>query len=252
MAVREQAARHRRRLGLQGSRNAAGVAAPSGERPLGGRPLAGRVRRARCLAGAGRDLQRGACARTRAADPRARGRKPRRPDADGARDRPTEAAVAVEDPRGGAHLVPALQRTGRRERPRRAVDQGREARRYLLRERAESVVLVREVRRFRDRVGAHRSGRAQAQGDLDARPSDERAGRRCAAAQADHRRVRVQRGLLRRGARGGGEPHRHRERRLARRRYDPCERARYQLRLEGAGPARGRARDAVEARRRAR
>ena len=80
--------------------------------------------------------------------------------------------------------------------------------------------------------------RRAAQGHLDARDPDGREGRRRAAAPPDDRRLRVQRGLLRRGRGPGREPHRPGERRLARREHDARQRARRLVRLEGAGAPR--------------
>ncbi len=78
--------------------------------------------------------------------------------------------------------------------------------------RPEGVVVVRDLRRHGDRARAHRPRRAAAQGHLDARDPDGRAGRRRAPAAPDDRRVRVQRGLPRRRRGAGRESRRSRER----------------------------------------
>ena len=79
-----------------------------------------------------------------------------------------------------------------------------------------------------------------AQGHLDARDPDGRAGRRRAPAAPDDRRARVQRGVPRRRRGAGREPHRSRARRLAGREHDARQRARRVVHLEGAGAPRGR------------
>ena len=179
-------------------------------------------------------------ARRRAAAPRAGGPDARRADVDGARNRGAtrrggcRGSSAPTTCGASCSASPARAATSRASRRVRA-----EERRRVPRDRAEGVVVVRDLRRHGDRAGAHRSGRAAAQGDLDARAPDGREGRRRAPAAPDDGRLRVQRGLLRRGRGAGREPHRSGERGLAGREHDARQRARRLVRVEGAGAARG-------------
>ena len=74
-------------------------------------------------------------------------------------------------------------------------------RRRLAAQRPEGVDVVRPVRRLGPLPRPHRPRRAEAQGHLLPRRRHARARRRGAAARADHRRGRVQRGVLRRRVR---------------------------------------------------
>ena len=157
---------------------------------LGRHPLAGRVRRARRVADAGRDLQRGARPRRRAAAPRAGGRHPRRADVDGARHRGNSVRAGC---RGSS--APTTSGASCSASPARAAT-SRASRRAPRRAAASTASSGQKVwssyATFADMgiaLGAHRSGRAAAQGDLDARDPDGRQGRRRAAAAPDDRRA---------------------------------------------------------------
>ena len=141
------------------------------------------------------------------------------------------------DPLRRGRVVPALQRARRRERPRRALDARREARRHLRRDGTEGLVVVRAVRRLGHRPRPYGRRRSPTPRDLDAGDPDGSEGRGGAAAPPDHRGQRVQRGVPRRG-RGARRPsHRTRERGLAGRQHHARQRARRVVRLEGAGAA---------------
>ena len=96
--------------------------------------------------------------------------------------------------------MPAVQRAGRRLRPRVAGDAGRARRRRVGRHRAEGVDHVGAPRRLRRAARPHRSRRAEAPGHhlLPRRPAPAR--RRGAAAAPHRRRGRLQRGVPRRRA----------------------------------------------------
>ena len=70
---------------------------------------------------------------------------PRRADVDGARHRGAARAVDAADPRRRRHLVPAVQRARRGQRPREPLDARREERRRVPRDRPEGVVVVRDA-----------------------------------------------------------------------------------------------------------
>ena len=103
--------------------------------------------------------------------------------------------------------MPGLLRAERRLRPRRGADPRRPRRRRVADHRPESVDFAGARRRLVLRAGAHRPGSSQAPRPVLPAGADEAAGRAGAADPADHRRLGVQRGLLRRGG------HRRRERR---------------------------------------
>ena len=137
---------HRRGAGVRGARSARGsprtsscrrafaslaeeiawgrrVAGEARRRPLGRHPLAGRVRRARRVAGAGRDLQHGvrAVARAAAGQPgRHQPRRARRCSRTAPTSRSSAGCRAILD--AERDLVPAVQRARRRLRPRVAAD----------------------------------------------------------------------------------------------------------------------------------
>ena len=98
---------------LRGGRDLARVAADLARRALGRGSTGPTSTAGGALDHAGRDLQRGAGPRGLAADPRAGGRDPRRPDVDGARHRGTAGAVDAADPRRRRRVVPAVQRARR-------------------------------------------------------------------------------------------------------------------------------------------
>ncbi len=95
-------------------------------------------------------------------------------------------------------------------------------------QRAEGVDELRPVRRLGRLPRPHRPRRAEATRHLVPRGRHARPGRRGAAAAADHRRVRVQRGVLLRRVRPRRAPHRARERGLADRELDALARAGHQ------------------------
>ena len=86
-------------------------------RPVGRHPLASEYG-GRGVAGPGRDLQHGVRPLAGAATDQPRRHQPRGPDVARARHRRAEGAVAAVDPHRRRDLVPALQRTRRRLRPR--------------------------------------------------------------------------------------------------------------------------------------
>ena len=218
-------------------------------RRLGRHPLAGRVRRARRVVDPGRDLQRGAGARGRAADPRARRRHARRADADRARHRGAAGAVDAAHPRRRRRLVPAVQRARRGERPRGAVRRAPRSGGGMYRVNGQKVwSSYATLRRHGHRAGADRSDRAAAQRDLDARdPDGRRRASRCGPLRQitgdnefnevflDDVEVPVD-NLDRPRARG-----------LACRQHDARQRTGRVVHLEGAGAARGRDRRARRA-----
>ncbi len=106
-----------------------------------------------------------------------------------------------------ARVVPAVLRTGRRQRPRLAVDARRTRRRPLHRQRPEGLVLRRAVLQLGHPDGAHaparsdrRTRRTEARGDLVLPVPDGSARHRDPTAEADDGRGRVRRGVLHRRA----------------------------------------------------
>ena len=129
--------------------------------------------------------------------------------------------------RGLRDLVPALERAGRRLRPRVAADEVR-AGHVLGRldpQRTEGLDDRRAVVALGPDHHAHRSGPAEAPRAHRLRRGHARAGRDRRPAAADHRRRRLQRGVLRRRPRTGRPAHRRHQRRLARRDDDADVRA---------------------------
>ena len=124
-------------------------------------------------------------------------------------------------------VVPAVQRARRRQRPRRRVaTSGRAHRRRLDPQRPEGLDELRAVRRLGPVPRPHQPRRAQAAGHLRLRSST------CASpgvevrpAAPDHRRGRVQRGVLRRRVRPRRPADRPGRRGLARRQLDADPRA---------------------------
>src|SRR5438105_5620168 len=210
----------------------------------------------------GPDLARGVWGQGRAVQPRGdppRGVRPRR-GADargcdrprngrahdpGARHRGAEAALPAEDPLGRRDLVPGLLGAGRGLGSLRRPDARRGAGRTFRRRRAEGVVVVGAHRRLLHPRRSRRPGvagarRAHVRDRRHARP-----GGRGAATAPAHRRVRVQRDLLRRRRGSAREPARRDRRRLAGGHDDAPARA-GDARVRAHGGARGAA---VEARR---
>ena len=131
------------------------------------------------------------------------------------RRRGRQAAPAASDVHRRGRLVPAVQRAGRRLRPRRARHPGRARRRRVGHHRPEGVEHARPHRGPGHARGPHRPRGPQAQGPHLLRPRHARPRRRGPAAAPDHRRGRVQRGLHDRGAGARRRPHRRRRRGLA-------------------------------------
>ena len=113
------------------------------------------------------------------------------------RHRGAEEALPAQDALLRGDLVPGLLGAQRGLGPGLAPDPRGEGRRPLRGQRPEGVDVARPHGRLDDAAGAHRPRGAQAQGHhlLPARHEEPRRHRE--AAQADHRRRRVQRGLLR-------------------------------------------------------
>ena len=188
---RDLPARPRRRRGR--------MAAPHLRRRLRRHPLAGRVRRP----GSHRRAQRGLDARVRAWP------ACRRSSTWSASCSPAARSCTFGTPeqkaqhlaatlRADQRVVPAVQRTRRRQRPRRRCRRGPTRRRPLRRQRAEGVVQRRPLQQLGHPHGPHRSRGAEARGHLVLPVPDGPARRRGPPAEADDRRGRVRRGLLHR------------------------------------------------------
>ena len=215
------------------------MAAHAPRRRLGRDPLAGRVRRARRVAGADRDLQRGARARRRAAAARTGRPQPRRADADGARHRGATPAVDAADPRAAttsgascsasptrAATSPSLT-TRAEKRGGVYVVNGQKVWSSYAEFANWAIALVRT-----DPNAPNHRGISMLAIPMTAE------GRRGPPAAPDHRRERVQRGLPRRRRGPGREPDRPRARGLAGGEHDAGQRARRVVRVEGAGAPR--------------
>ena len=127
------------------------------------------------------------------------------PDAHRVRHRRAAGAVPPRHPARRRALVPGLQRAQRGLRPRQRRRRARRARRRRVgRQRPEGVDVARARVALVLRGRAHRSRLAAPQGPVVPARADGPARRRGAADRADHRRRRVQRGVLRR------RPHRSR------------------------------------------
>ena len=132
-----------------------------------------------------------------------RARRPR-PDAGGAHDRDARHPGA-DRPLRARHrhrpegVVPALQRAGRRLRPRRPPDPRHQGRRRVGRHRPEGVDLRRPGGRPRHAHRPHRRRRAEAPGHHLLRHRHAPEGRRDPAARRDDRPRHVQRGVPRGG-----------------------------------------------------
>lgn len=160
--------------------------------------LPGGPRRSRCAplppGRRGRRAGGGRGARQRPAADRHRPRNGRADDPQ-VRHRGAEAAVPQAPLGGRGGLVSAVQRAGRRVRPRSASHTCRAGGRQLGDQRAEGLDVQRPRGPLGDPHRPHRPGRAQAPGHHVLRLRHDRPGRRGAAAAAGHRRGRVQRGL---------------------------------------------------------
>ena len=183
------------RRGLGPRSLAARVAPAATRRPLGGAVVAEPLVRSR-PAGLGRRR------RPRRAAGRRRGRDPgrRRHDAgwpDDPHPRPRRRARAVPRPAAHrrAHLVPAVQRTRRRVRPRRPDDDGSTRRGPLDRQRAEGLEHIGPPRRLRHPRRPDELGRPEASRAVVLRAADAPAGRRGATAATDELPRLVQRGV---------------------------------------------------------
>ena len=225
VGVRQGAAAALRRSRRRG-RVRAGVAGEARERPVGRRRLAARstaaAARARSSTTSSPRSSRAAARRSSSAA-----------SASTSSDRRCSRTAPPSRRRAGSRsildasrdLVPAVQRAGRGQRPDVAVDARRTGRRRLRAQRPEGVDELRAVRRLGLVPRPHRSRRAEEQGHLRARRRHARAGRRGAAAAPDHRRVRVQRGVLHRRVRARRPTRRPARRRLAHRELDAHPRA---------------------------
>lgn len=129
--------------------------------------------------------------------------------------------------------MPGVQRAGRRLRPGRAAHPGGARRGRLRGHRLQDLDLARRGRRLVRAAGAHRPGRAQAQGDLLAGHADGRARGHGTAAAHPRGVCRVRGGVPGRGPGAGRQPGRRRERRLAGHDGHPVLRARHRLRRGG-------------------
>ena len=225
----------------RGLRVHAGLAAPDVRGRLRRPHVAQGGRRPRPHVHGGDDPPRGDGAREGAA----RAQHPRHrhggPDDHRLRHRRAEAALPAQDALVRGDLVPGLLRAERGLRPRLAADPRGEGRRALRGQRAEGVDLARPRLRLDDAARAHRSRRAQAQGHhlLPARHEEPRRHRE--AAQADHRRRRVQRGVLRQRPRPRvADPGRAQQRLGGRAHHADVRAARPRLRPPGAAADRAR------------
>ena len=110
-----------------------------------------------------------------------------------------EGALAAGHPRRRRPCGASCSRAERRERPRVAVDEGRAGRRRgrVAHRGPEGVDVLRAVRRLGAAARPHRPGRVEAPGHHGVRDRHAAGGRRRPSAAPDHRRVRLQRGLLR-------------------------------------------------------
>ena len=201
------------------------MAAAEGRGRLGGAALAGRARRPRAAAAARvRVLHRGARLRRRRQHVLGRRRH------GGTHDhrvghRGPACAPPAQDPQRRARVVPAVQRAGRRVGPRWPVDQGRARRRRVGGDGPEGLDVRGALRGLGHAPGAHRPGRAQAQGHhLPHGPDGLARGGRAAVAP-DRRRHPLQRGVPRRGPRAGVRHARPRRQRLGCRPDDARPRA---------------------------
>ena len=123
-------------------------------------------------------------------------RHPRGPHHPAVGNRRAAQGVPPQDPVRRDLLVPGLLRARRRVGPGLAQDQGRAGRRGVGDQRPEGVDHPGPVRRLHLPVGAHRSRRGQARGDLVPARAHAPGRRRGPTHQADRRVRRVQRGLL--------------------------------------------------------
>ena len=211
-----------------------------------GHRVAEGVRRARRHARRGSHLRSGAGALRRRRWRVRRRHRDGRADADRARHRSAEAAVPPGAAARRRGVVPAVQRAGRRVRPRRAADPRRARRRRVGRRRAEGLELGRAPQRARHPAGAHRPGRAEAQGHHVLRARHALARDRGAAAAPDQRRRALQRGVPDRRADPARERGRRGERRVGCRPDDArrgacADRQRRRGRVPRSGPPGGRA-----------
>ncbi len=154
------------------------------------------------------------------------------------RHRGAEGALPRAAPLRRGDLVPGILGARRGLRPRRRPHELAARRRPLRRERPEGVVVVRPPRRLLHPAHAERPRLDEARRAQLPHRGHARARGGGSSAQADNGRGGVQRDLLHRCARPGGEPSRRGRKRLAGRDDDAPPRARH-ARLRAAGGARG-------------
>ena len=155
-----------------------------------------------------------------------------RPGGHRPRHRRAEVALPGADPDRRGDLVPGLFRARVRLRPRLAEDARGQGRRRMGGHRPEGLDHLRPVREMVHARRPHRPRRSQAPGP-HLLPDGHGAGRGADPAPGpDHRRGRVQRGLLRGGAGARRERRRRRRQRLGGGDHHPDERAR-RARLRG-------------------
>ena len=157
------------------------------------------------------------------------------------RHRGAEEGVPPQDRQHRHLLDPGLLRAGRRLRPGGPAHHRGQGRRRLGRQRPEDLDHARPVRRLDLHAGPHRPRREEAGRHLDAADRHGDRGPRGPADPADRRRLRGQRGLVRRRPGARREPGRRAQRRLDDRQVPARQRAgrRGAVRHHQAGPRPG-------------
>ena len=153
------------------------------------------------------------------------GPSPRRPDDRHTWHAGTDRNVRPRDRHGTKGLVPTLQRTASRVRPRRPADEGGAGRRRVGHQRTKSVDLGWPIRGSGHAVGPYRFQCAQACRNLLFRVRDAARWRRRATAQGDDRSRALQRGLPHRRSGSGFGAHRRGQQRMGGGEHDTDERA---------------------------